>query len=261
MKSAKNNLSLKSFKAYALILCAGLSLSACSHNASNSLIDGDQEIYDPFENSNRMMFSFNQGVDKVFINPVIEGYRTITPQPARTGIRNFLRNLRSPVNFTNEVLQGDFNGAGNVFVRTAINSTLGLGGLIDLAGHEGIEYEPEDFGQTLAVWGVGHGPYLVVPLIGPSSTRDYAGYFADSMMDPLRWYLFNTNNEEYYYAKVGMDYLDIRDSVMDALQELDASSIDYYASVRSSYYQQRNSLVHDQAGQFAPPSIPDYDSE
>lgn len=242
---------------YLLILASVFTLNACSHT-SEPIVEGDYVIHDPMENTNRNVFAFNQAVDHAVINPIIKGYRTIAPKPARTGIRNFLRNLRSPVNFINEVLQGDCDGAGTVLLRTAINTTVGIGGLFDVAGHEGIEYEPEDFGQTLAVWGVDHGPYMVVPFIGPSSLRDYSGYFVDSMMDPLHYYMYNIDEEPLYMAKLGADYLDLRESLIDALTELEKSSIDNYASVRSSYYQQRQALINDKSGQFAPPAIPDY---
>lgn len=244
-----------------LVALTGVLLTGCSHAGKEPIMEGDLVIHDPFEESNRRVFAFNQAFDHAIMNPFLEGYRTITPKPARTGLRNFLRNLRSPVTFANQLMQGDLKGAGTVFVRAAVNSTLGLGGLVDLAGHEGIAYETEDFGQTLGVWGIDHGPYMVVPFIGPSSMRDYTGYFADSMMDPLRWYLFNIHEEPLYYAKVGADYIDLRDSLMDVLKELEASSIDTYASVRSTYYQQREALVKDQTAQFTPPSIPDYDGE
>ena len=111
----------------------------------------------------------------------------------------------------------------------------------------GLPYEQEDFGQTLAVWGVGHGPYLVVPFLGPSSLRDYAGYAVDTFADPLRWYLHNIDEEGWYYAKLGADYIDLRESLIDVLKDLEASSIDYYAAVRSTYVQRREALVNDQA--------------
>lgn len=244
-------------KKYFLLLAGVIALSACSHNAQ-PIVEGDYVINDPMEDNNRKIFAFNQAVDKVVINPVITGYRTVVPKPARTGVRNFLRNLRSPVNFINEVLQGDAKGASKVLVRTAINTTVGVGGVFDVAGYEGITYEPEDFGQTLAVWGVDHGPYMVVPFIGPSSLRDYSGYFADSMMDPLRWYAHNVDRDGLYYAKVGVDYLDLRESLRDSLAELENGSIDYYAAVRSAYYQQRSALIKDQSSQFAP-AIPEYE--
>ena len=248
----------------ALCIAAMLCLSSCAADFKKEpIIEGDIVIYDPLEDQNRNMLAFNQSVDRVLINPVVKGYRAATPQPVRTGIRNFLRNLRSPITFANQLLQGDLRGAGDAFVRAAVNTTVGVGGIFDVAGHEGIEYEPEDFGQTLAVWGVGNGPYLVVPILGPSSARDYAGYFVDSFADPLRMYLFNINHEEIYYAKLGVDYLDIRESLIDVLNELEASSIDYYASVRSTYYQRRQAMIYDldASSIVAGPSIPDYDEE
>ncbi len=238
-------------------------LGGCSTFKSNTIVDGGIEINDPFEEQNRMVMSFNQAVDKNVIFPVLEGYRTVTPKPARTGLRNFLRNLSNPIIFINQVLQGDAEGAGNVLMRTAINSTIGFGGLIDIAGHEGIEYEQEDFGQTLAVWGVDHGPYMVVPFIGPSSMRDYGGYLTDSVIDPVRWYAYGQDKENLYTAKFALNYLDIRDSLMDTQKELDKSSFDYYAAVRSAYYQYRKSLIADKSADKSVDvqnvEIPDYD--
>ena len=201
---------------------------------------------DPFESSNRTIFAFNKAVDKAVIHPVVKGYRFIVPEPGRKGLRNFLRNLKSPVTLANEVLQGDVDGAGKVVLRAVVNTLVGVGGVFDVAGSEGYEYEQEDFGQTLGAWGVGHGPYLVLPILGPSSARDYAGYIVDSFADPLRWYLFNIDEEGWYYAKVGVEYLDLRESLVDVLEELEKSSIDYYAAVRSTYYQRREALVRDQ---------------
>ena len=240
-----------------MILLSALILCGCAQTTQDGL------YYDPLEQQNRRVMAFNRAVDKTIIHPVIKSYRTVAPQPVRTGVRNFLRNLRSPLTFSNQLLQGDLPGARDAFLRAAINTSVGVGGLFDVAGHEGIEYEPEDFGQTLAVWGVDHGPYLVVPFIGPSSLRDYAGYFVDSFADPLRWYLFNIDEEPLYYAKLGADYLDLRDSLMDTLSELERSSIDYYAAVRSTYYQHRAALVNDQnmSAHYAMPMIPDYGDE
>jgi phospholipid-binding lipoprotein MlaA len=221
-----------------------LVLPSCAKSNQDTIYVGDIEVDDRFEGYNRAVFSFNNAVDDAVINPVIKGYRYI-PSPARTGIRNVLRTLRSPVNLGNEILQGDVDGALNVVSRTIINILVGGLGLFDVAGYEGMEYETEDFGQTLAVWGVDHGPYLVLPLIGPSSLRDYSGYIVDGYMDPLRWYLFNIEEPGIYYTKVGLDYLDLRESLIDVLEELEASSVDYYAATRSVYYQRREALVND----------------
>lgn len=244
-----------------LIALSSLTISSCASMKGNEIQEAGITIYDPMEEQNRQVMAFNMAVDKSIINPIIKGYRTITPRPARSGIRNFLRNLRSPITLANQLLQGDLGGARDVLLRVAINSSVGIGGLFDVAGYEGIEYEPEDFGQTLAVWGVEHGPYMVVPIIGPSSMRDYGGYFADTIADPLRWNLFNTNQELLYSGKYAADYIDLRESLKDTLDDLENNSIDYYAAIRSIYYQHRKSLILDSKGTAVNeiPAIPYYE--
>jgi phospholipid-binding lipoprotein MlaA len=241
-----------------LTLAAGLLLTSCASTHNDEVARGSLQIQDPFEDVNRAVFAFNDVVSDAFIHPVVLGYRAAVPDPARSGVRNFLRNLKSPVTFANQVLQGDVGGAADVVVRAVVNTVVGIGGLFDVADSVmGIKYEQEDFGQTLGTWGVGHGPYLVVPIIGPSSLRDYAGYAVDSFADPLRWYLHNIDEEEWYYAKLGADYLDLRESLIDVLKDLEASSIDYYAAVRSTYYQRREALLRDNQAK----AVPDFEDE
>lgn len=243
-----------------LVIASCLFFTASCASDKDPVYIGDIEVQDPYEGYNRNVFAFNDAVSDVIIHPIAKGYRSVLPQPVRTGVRNGFRTLRSPVNLGNQVLQGDAEGAGTVLKRTAINVMLGLG-VIDIAGHEGIEYEAEDFGQTLAVWGVDHGPYIVVPLIGPSSLRDYFGYIVDGLADPLRWYLLNINEDGLYYTKLGMEYLDLRESLVDILEELEESSVDYYAATRSIYYQRRQALIEDRArgDSTIVPAFPDYD--
>ena len=224
------------------IASLSVAVSACSTTGDTA----QGQVYDPFEGTNRAIFAFNTAVDNAVIHPIIEGYRTVTPKPARSGLRNFLRTLKSPIRLANQLLQGDVDGAGNELLRTTVNTFIGLG-VFDVAGYEGYEHEPEDFGQTLAVWGVGEGPYIVLPFLGSSSLRDYSGHVVDGFADPLRWYLFNTDEEHIYYTKLGLDYLDLRDSLYDVQKDLEGNSIDYYASVRSAYYQNRESLIHEDA--------------
>jgi len=239
--------------------CSMLALSGCATQDQTIMDDGVQ-ISDPFEGANRAIFKFNDTVDQNVIHPIVKGYRFVVPKEARNGLGNFLRNLQSPVIFANQVLQGDIEGAGNVLLRATINTFVGFGGLFDFAGKEGLPHEGEDFGQTLATWGLDHGPYLVVPLLGPSSARDSVGYIVDGYADPLRWYLFNTDNEGLYYTRFGLGYLNARDELMDVLEDLRKSSIDYYASTRSIYYQRRDALVKDKNPDDAVAvSIPDYD--
>ncbi len=246
---------------FALLLGALFVISSCAGREDQSVMDDGTEISDPFEASNRAVFKFNNVVDDNVIHPVLKGYRYVTPKFARTGLDNFLTNLKSPVIFANQVLQGDVDGAGNVLFRATVNTLIGVGGLFDVAGYEGYPHESEDFGQTLAVWGLDHGPYLVVPIVGPSSLRDYVGYLVDGFADPLRWYLFNVEKEGLFYTKVGVEYMNLRDQLMDILEELESSSIDYYAATRSIYYQRRNALVNDQdtEGSTNVFAIPDYD--
>jgi phospholipid-binding lipoprotein MlaA len=261
-----------SFSYIALVAGAALMLSACASNEATmasyqnaealnqiSPAVGDAAdtggLKDPLESSNRRVFAFNNAIDHALINPLVKGYRFIVPEPARKGVRNALRNLKSPTTFANQVLQGDMGGAADVLARAVINSTVGILGLFDPADRMGIHYEQEDFGQTLGVWGIGHGPYVVVPILGPSSARDYFGYFVDGYADPLRWYLFNIDKEEIYYAKLGVDYIDLRESLIDVLADLERSSIDYYAAVRSIYAQRREALKNDEMAT----AVPDFE--
>lgn len=243
----KMKLNLKKLLTTALVTSM-LGMTACA-----SAPDG--EIADPIEGVNRGIFKFNDAVDTAVIRPVAKGYRKAVPQPARTGIRNVLHNLQSPQIIANNLLQGDIKGVGDSSTRFVANTLLGVGGIFDVAGKEGIKYEPEDFGQTLGVWGVGNSPYLVLPLLGPSSARDTAGMIVDTYADPLRLWLTNTDNEAWYYGKVAVSTVDKREELLDVLDDLKKNSIDYYAAVRSSYAQRREAQVRDQEG--AGTAIPD----
>ena len=237
-----------------------LSLGACS-TANNASADAS-EVYDPLEGYNRAMFAFNDAVDTVFLEPVAMGYRFIAPKPVRLGVRNFLRNLKSPMQVVNQTLQGDLSGAGADVARFAVNSTAGVLGLIDVGAMIGLPYEQEDFGQTLGVWGMGHGPYVVLPIMGPSSMRDATGLLVDSYADPLRLYLYNTHQEEWHYARLGLTAISTREELMDMLDDLQKNSFDYYAALRSTYIQRRDALVNDQDPELAAsPSIPDFDDQ
>lgn len=236
-----------------------LSLAACSTVRTEA---DAGEVYDPAEGFNRAVFAFNDAVDTIFLEPVAMGYRFVAPQPVRTGVRNFLRNLKSPMQVVNQTLQGDLNGAGSDVGRFVINSTVGVLGLVDVAAMVGLPYEQEDFGQTLAVWGVGHGPYMILPILGPSSMRDATGLMVDSYADPLRLYLYNTHQEEWHYARLGLTAISTREELLDLLDDLQKNSFDYYAALRSTYIQRRAALVMDQDPELASsPAIPDYDLE
>src|SRR5690606_25232813 len=142
---------------------------------------------DPLEVPNRMMFAFNEALDFMIIRPVAVTYRYVVPVGVRNTVRNFLRNLRSPVTLANDLLQGDFDRAEITFTRFFINSTIGMLGLFDIAADSGFQYHEEDFGQTMGTYGAGEGFYLVLPVLGPSSLRDGGGRIVDIFLDPLTY--------------------------------------------------------------------------
>ncbi len=237
-----------------------LALGACATAQPRTAQDGSMP--DPLEGYNRAMFKANDAIDRAVLEPVARGYRYVTPQPVRKGVSNVLKNLKSPVNMANQLLQGDFKGLSNDFIRFAVNTTVGVGGLFDVAGNHGYKYEQEDFGQTLASWGVGHGAYFVIPVLGPSSLRDGTGMLVDSVADPLNLYLYNTDNEGWVYARWGVTLLSTREELLEAVDDLRRHSIDYYATARSAYAQRREALLNDQKPDMtAAPSIPDYGNE
>lgn len=243
-----------------LILATTLSLSiaACANN-TGAAHKSHAEMSDPFEPVNRAVFGFNDVLDRVIIEPVAKAYRFVTPQVVQNSIQNFMRNLKSPIIVANNLLQGDIGGAGVATARFAINTTVGFVGLADVAQTQGLSYEPEDFGQTLAVWGMPSGPYIVLPIIGPSSVRDTAGLVVDSYADPVRIVAFNSDNEWIYYTRTVVEGIDTRSRLLETIEDLRRNSLDYYASVRSIYSQKRQSLIRDDKnGSIA---IPDYDDE
>lgn len=247
---------LSKFLTTPLCLCAMLALVSCSNPNSNQ---AELDVYDPLEGVNRTTLKINEAADKVILEPVAKGYRKFTPSAARIVIRNFLRNLRSPVVIGNQLLQGDLEGAGNATARVVINTLAGFGGILDLAEQGGIPYEPEDFGQTLAVWGLSDGMYVMLPLLGPSTLRDATGTLVDSYADPLRIYLFNIEEKHLHYTRVGANIISKREELIDVIDDLRRNSFDYYAAVRSAYYQNRRALINDQSPNATAPDIPEYD--
>lgn len=194
---------------------------------------------DPLEGLNRGIFEFNRVVDGVLIKPIAQIYRGVLPQQAQDSVRSFLRNLRSPVILANDVLQGDMDRAGSTVGRFLVNTTLGIGGLFDVASELGMPFHDEDFGQTLAVWGVGEGPYLVLPILGPSNPRDVVGLASEFYLDPVNIYLRNEDLEYLTYVRTGLRGVDARARSIEVLDELERTSLDYYAAIRSLYRQQR----------------------
>ena len=226
-----------------------------------SASDGELELSkknkttkDCFEPINRASFSLNQGLDKVIFKPVAKGYRNL-PSPVKTGTSNVLDNLSSLITIPNNVLQGDFKTAGINTVRLVVNTTVGILGIVDAADKMGFpEYVKEDYGQTFGKWGIGPGCYLVLPVLGPSTIRDTAGSFANVMGgDPYYNLSVNGNNEyldgKLYAATKTISAIDFRAKNIETLDNLEKNSVDFYASVRSLYLQDReNKIKNNQRG-------------
>ena len=202
-----------------------------------------QKLNDPIEVANRGIFGFNQILDKVLIKPITGIYRALTPAPLRKAFHNFLQNLRTPVILVNDILQGEGGRAGDTLVRFFINSTWGLLGFMDPAADMGFAQHDEDFGQTLAVWGVGEGPYLMLPVFGASNPRDLVGKITDFFVDPINMWAANTDNDEVPIIRTVVSGIDMRDIYWDALEDIEKNSIDPYASIRSLYRQRRNDKI------------------
>jgi len=205
-------------------------------------------VKDCFERLNRGTFAINQGLDKAFFKPVAKAYRSL-PQNIRTGTSNVLVNLSSLITIPNNILQGDFKTAGVNSGRFIVNTTVGILGIFNVAKEMGFsEYEKEDYGQTLGVWGVGAGCYLVLPVLGPSTVRDTTGSFANILGgDP--WYNASTHgNNEYldksdYMLTKALTGVDFRAKNIDSFDNLEKNSLDFYASVRSLYLQDRQRKI------------------
>jgi phospholipid-binding lipoprotein MlaA len=199
---------------------------------------------DPLEPLNRSMFAVNQAIDTVALRPAAQVYRAVLPPPVRVGIRNVLGNLRSPTILMNDVLQGEMTRAGRTASRFVINSTLGLAGLLDVAeGQFGLPGHTEDFGQTLAVWGLGEGPYLFLPVLGPTNPRDLAGTGVDIVASPWSWFGQGEVVEALRWTRFGLTILDAREGVLDVLDQVMRTSLDPYATIRSGYRQRRNNEI------------------
>ena len=216
--------------------------------------DKSEETKDCFEKLNRATFKFNQGLDKVIIKPIAKGYRNL-PNGVQKGTKNVIKNLSNLITIPNNILQGDIKTAIINTGRLAINTTVGLLGTIDVANKMGFpKYEKEDYGQTLGVWGVGPGCYMVIPVLGPSTIRDTAGSFANVLGgDP--WYnaSIHGNNEflseGMYITSKALSGIDFRSNNIESLDNLKKNSIDFYATLRSLYLQDRqNKIKNNQRG-------------
>ncbi|HEX6774487.1 MAG TPA: VacJ family lipoprotein, partial [Methylomirabilota bacterium] len=203
--------------------------------------DPDVEEYDPWEKFNEKMFTFNYNLDKYVLKPVAQGYNFVMPDMFQTMIDNAFTNLRMPSRFVNKVLQWKLLDATKEMGRFLINSTLGIGGLFDVARQEmGLERQRADFGQTLGIWGVGPGPYLVLPLMPPLTVRDGIGTGVDGAINPLYYYIPFWPDS--LAMKIG-DTINDRSLNLDLFQGIEESTVDLYSSVRNGYLQRRNRMI------------------
>ncbi len=217
-----------SFSAIAL-LCAG-----CASNAQ--LTHSPQ---DPYERFNRGVYRFNDAIDRGVAKPVAKAYRAVTPAPVRTGVGNFIANLETPMTMINDALQGKFKAALSDLGRFVLNTTMGIGGLFDVASKAGIERNDEDFGQTLGKWGVPSGPFVMLPLLGPSTVRDAPSRAVDAFSNPAAY-----ANSEARWSYLGLSTVHKRYDLLSLDPTLD-KAFDRYAFIRDAYLQNRQYKVTD----------------
>ena len=202
-----------------------------------------QQTNDPLEPTNRVLYAVNNGIEAVVLRPLAVGYRYAVPDPVRAHVHNVLINLDSPVTLANDMMQGKPRRAGDTLMRFVINSTVGAAGVFDVASDWGYPYHDTDFGVTMALWGVPEGPFLYLPVIGPSNPRDASGYGVDIALDPLTWVGNGAVVTDLDYARYGVTAVDVEARVYPDLDKAKASALDPYATLRSLYRQYRQSEI------------------
>lgn len=233
-------------KLFLSLLTGAMLLSGCATNG---------ERYDPLEPMNRGIYQFNDVVDKAVLKPVAQGYNAVVPDPVRTSVGNFFSNLDDLVVIANDLLQFKFHQAASDTTRLVFNSTFGILGLFDVATGWDLPKHDEDFGQTLGYWGIGNGPYLVLPILGPSTLRDTIGRSADSHVDPI----WQHNDVPERNSAAGINLVDTRARLLKVEKVVDDAALDKYIFIREGYLQKRRSLVFD--GNPPRENLEDYEDE
>ena len=213
-------------------LAAAVAMTGCATTHNNPV--------DPFEGFNRAVFKFNDGVDRVALKPAATVYRNVLPSFVQTGVGNFFGNLADVWTSANNFLQGNIENGLNDMMRVVVNSTLGLGGLLDIGSEAGLQKHKEDFGQTLGVWGVKSGPYVMLPLLGPSTLRDTFATPVDAIGNPLSY----AESTRASVAANIVRVVDLRASLLDTTALVEDAAIDRYEFIRDAYLQRRESKIH-----------------
>ncbi|MFC1685202.1 VacJ family lipoprotein [Pseudomonadota bacterium] len=220
----------------ALLLGILLGLSGCA-----TIEDDYRDPRDPLESYNRAMHTFNDELDKAILKPLAKGYRAITPRPVDHSITNFFTNLDDVTSAINNLLQFKLHRAASDVGRILVNSTIGILGFFDVASNMNMQRYDEDFGQTLGAWGVGPGPYFVLPVLGPSTIRDTVGLVADWYTDPVQY----VNDHDVRYGLVALRGIDTRADLLSASKVLEEAALDPYGFTRDAYLQKRRNDVYD----------------
>jgi len=237
----------KNFIASLIVILLTANVSADT-DGENSLSKKSKPVKDCFESLNRATFALNQGLDKVVFKPIAKGYRSL-PSPVRAGTSNALINISSLITIPNNILQGEFKTAGVNTGRFVVNTTVGILGIFDVAEKMGFsEYEKEDYGQTFGKWGIGEGCYVVLPVLGPSTARDTVGSFVNVLGGDPYYNLSTHGNNEYLSTSLFMKTkvlsgIDFRAKNLESIDNLEKNSMDFYASVRSLYLQDRQQKI------------------
>lgn len=225
--------------------CALLTACATPPPASDPEALADfRQTNDPLEPTNRFFYRVNNTLDTYILAPVARGYVYVVPARARTGVHNVLANITSPVLLANTIMEGKPRRAGDTFMRFLINTTVGVGGIFDVASGWGYPAEDADFGITLALWGLDTGPFLFLPVLGPSSPRDAGGFAGDIALDPFTWASFG-GSKTFGWSRYGLGAVDARSRVLDQVSEIKRTALDPYATFRSLYRQHRQAQIRD----------------
>lgn len=226
------------------------SLSGCATKPPASDPDALAEYKqtnDPLEPTNRVFYAINNGLDTVILKPAAQAYRYVVPNPVRTGVHNVLTNIGTPVQLANDMLEGKPRRAGDTTMRFLINTTVGVFGIFDIATKWGYPDHDADFGMTLANWGVPEGPFLFLPVLGPTDPRDASGFGIDIAMDPFTWVggPHDTGLTAFEWTRYGLTAVDARERVLDSLDQIKKTALDPYATFRSLYRQHRHSQIEE----------------